>query len=64
MIYIPSEEYQPDNVKIWSTSNDALVKLLDVAQENIKTVAMDMGLMDKVIVIRKSLAVGMYMIFR
>ena len=58
LLYIHPEEYQSANVKLWSQAGDEVSKFLDVAESNLTEVAKEMGIHERVRIIRKQLAVG------
>ncbi|KAJ3313729.1 IMP 5'-nucleotidase [Boothiomyces sp. JEL0838] len=56
--YIPEEEYQPEFLKEWSTDEDRIQEILNVAENHLKKRLKEMGYEQKVSIIRKMRAVG------
>ncbi|KAI8852363.1 IMP-specific 5-nucleotidase [Chytridium lagenaria] len=58
LVYLPEEKYQPANVRKWSTAKNQIKELLDVGESCMKEVAGDMGLLERVTILRKERALG------
>ncbi|KAJ3321413.1 IMP 5'-nucleotidase [Boothiomyces sp. JEL0866] len=57
--YIPEEEYQPEFLKEWSTDEDRIQEMLNVAENHLVKRIKEMGYEQKVTIIRKMRAVGL-----
>ncbi|KAI9354084.1 IMP-specific 5-nucleotidase [Zopfochytrium polystomum] len=56
--YIPEAEYQPDDVRRWSTSGTEISRMLDAGEACAEQSCEEMGIKDRVKIIRKERAVG------
>ncbi|KAJ3400763.1 IMP 5'-nucleotidase, partial [Chytridiales sp. JEL 0842] len=57
LVYIPEETYQPAHVRAWSTNTTKMQELLDVGEGCMREVMEEMGVQDRVKIIRKERAV-------
>ena len=62
LVYIQPEAYQSANVQKWSTAHEPIARLLDVAETNLRECSEELGLADRVTILRKQLSVGMIFI--
>lgn len=58
--YIPEDSYQPEKIRRWSQATDRINKLLDVAEMDVRHSVSDMNLTDRVSILRKQRAIGVY----
>ncbi|KAJ3345828.1 IMP 5'-nucleotidase, partial [Kappamyces sp. JEL0680] len=58
LVYIEQDVYQPQWMKLWSRNEEQIQALLDVAQTHLATRIEEMGLEDRVGILRKKRAVG------
>ncbi|KAI8892617.1 IMP-specific 5-nucleotidase [Globomyces pollinis-pini] len=56
--YIPEEVYQPESIRVWSTDEERIQELLNVAESHLKTRVKELGLENRVSILHKSRAVG------
>jgi IMP and pyridine-specific 5'-nucleotidase len=56
--FIPESVYQPDFVKHWSNNNERIQELLDCAEQHLTKRVFEMGLKNRVDILRKERAMG------
>ncbi|KAJ8330454.1 IMP 5'-nucleotidase [Batrachochytrium dendrobatidis] len=60
LVYISEETYQPERVRKWSTATGRIKTILDAAEVHLRQCAKDMHLNDRINIMRKDRAVGVY----
>ncbi|KAJ3096651.1 IMP 5'-nucleotidase [Phlyctochytrium planicorne] len=58
LVYMKEETYQPADVRKWSTNTEQIRAILDVGETCMEEVAEEMGLTDRISILRKERAVG------
>lgn len=58
LIYLEPEMYRPEFMRSWSSEESQIQALLSVAENHLKARIQDMGISDRVSILRKSRAVG------
>ena len=58
LISVPTEVYQPDSVKEWAEDHDRIQEMLNTVDKHLEIKIKDLGLVGKVMVIKKQRAIG------